>query len=125
MASLSCLFHPHHVRLRDKTSYQPLLPTPDDIYYAVERRPSHKGLFVPKFDVSENSQAFFLTGEFPGIVNKKQVTVEWLEEELLIVRARTDPLDLEMNWKIGRSTEQTRGDVQGKLPQINVRQCAS
>lgn len=57
----------------------------DDPYYGIDRSPSHKGVSVPRFDVREGPDAFYLDGELPGLI------FEYLENETLIVRGTIRP----------------------------------
>ncbi len=56
-----------------------------DPYYEYDRMPSHKGS-SPRFNVTETKKEFLLDGEIPGVTEKKSITVEWLQNQVLIVR---------------------------------------
>ncbi|CZR69608.1 uncharacterized protein PAC_19508 [Phialocephala subalpina] len=73
MATINCLFHPHHISLgKTHTSIHMLHQHIDDPYYGLDRRPSHEGVSVPKFDRS----------------------CEFIENQTLVVRGAIEPKNL-------------------------------
>jgi HSP20 family molecular chaperone IbpA len=66
-----------------------------DPYYEVDRDRPHKGVGRPAFNVSETEAAFLLDGEVPGVYNKAQITVEWLQNQVLTIRGVIEPSDTE------------------------------
>ena len=51
MATVSCVFHPHHVSLIDTHSFHAKLQYVGDSYYNIDGLSSHKHVLTPKFDV--------------------------------------------------------------------------
>jgi len=100
MATLNCIFHPHHVSLMDQPyTFQSLFHSFEDRvdpYYEIDGVRSHKRLGRPRFNVSETETAFLLDGELPGVTNKDQITVEWLQNQVLIIKGIVKPADTEM-----------------------------
>ena len=99
MATLNCILHPHHVSLMNQPyTFQSLFHSFEDRvdpYYEIEGGRSHKRLGRPPFNVSETETAFLLDGEVPGITHKNQITVEWLQNQVLIIRGIIKPADTE------------------------------
>ena len=92
MATLKCLLHPHHVSMgKHYTSIQTLHQHIDDPYYGLDKRPSHAGVSVPRFDVHEDENAFYLDGEVPGISSAGEIFTEFLDNRTLIVRGIVKP----------------------------------
>jgi len=90
MATLNCILHPHHTSLiRQPYTIQSLLHSYADHidpYYEFDRIPSHKGVSVPRFNVTETKSEYHLAGEIPGVTDKSSITVEWLLNQVLIIR---------------------------------------
>lgn len=63
----------------------------DDPYYGLDGLPSHEGVSVPKFDVREAADTFYLDGELPGLTQLKDVVCEFIENQTLIVRGSITP----------------------------------
>lgn len=99
MATLNRIFHPHHVSLMDHPfTFQSLFHSFEDRvdpYYEIDGLRSSKHLGRPRFNVSETETAFILDGEFPGVTDKNQITVEWLQNQVLIIRGTVKPADTE------------------------------
>jgi HSP20 family molecular chaperone IbpA len=66
-----------------------------DPYYEYDAAPSHKGLSRPRFNVTETETAYLLDGEFPSVSDKSKITVEWLQNQVLIIRGIISPADTE------------------------------
>lgn len=66
-----------------------------DPYFEVDGGRSHKFLGRPRFNVSETETAFILDGEVPGVEDKNQITVEWLQNQVLIIKGTIKPADTE------------------------------
>ncbi|KAF8851845.1 hypothetical protein BDZ45DRAFT_678817 [Acephala macrosclerotiorum] len=96
MSTINCLLHPHHVTLgKTHTSIHMLHQHIDDPYYGLDHRPSHEGVSVPKFDVREGADAFYLDGELPGLTHLSEVVCEFIDNQTLIVRGSIKPRLLE------------------------------
>jgi HSP20 family molecular chaperone IbpA len=99
MATLHCILHPHHVSLlRNPTSLQSLMHSFQDRvdpYHEIDGARSHKGLGAPRLNVCETENAYLLDGEFPGVSDNSQITVEWLQNQVLIIRGTITPADTE------------------------------
>jgi HSP20 family molecular chaperone IbpA len=99
MATLNCILHPHHVSLiKHPFTAQSLFHSFEDRidpYYGIDDGRSHKHLGCPRFNVSETEKAFILDGELPGVTDKKQISVEWLQNQVLIIRGIIKPADTE------------------------------
>jgi HSP20 family molecular chaperone IbpA len=99
MATLNCILHPHHVSLMRTPFTLPSLfhsfEDRVDPYYEYDSARSHKGLGRPRFNVIETESAYLLDGEFPGIGDKTSITVEWLQNQVLIIRGIISPADTE------------------------------
>ena len=67
-----------------------------DPYYEYDRVPSHKGLQRPRFNVTETETTYLIDGEFPGVSDKSKISVEWLQNQVLIIRGFISPADTEM-----------------------------
>ncbi|KAE8441113.1 hypothetical protein EG329_005855 [Mollisiaceae sp. DMI_Dod_QoI] len=92
MATINCLLHPHHVSLGKKyTSLHMLHQRIDDPYYSLDGRPSHEGVAVPRFDVREGSDAFYLDGDLPGLTHLSDIFCEFIDNQVLIVRGVIKP----------------------------------
>jgi len=64
----------------------------------------------PRFNVSETKEAFLLDGELPGVTDSKQITVEWFQSQVLIIRGITKPSDAES------MKDPFQGDLANDLP---------
>ena len=99
MTALNCILHPHHVSLVNKPfNLQSLFHSFEDRvdpYYGIDGGRSHKSLYSPRFNVCETETAYVLDGELPGVEDKKQITVEWLMNQILIIRGMIKPADTE------------------------------
>src|SRR5277367_2417265 len=99
MATLNCILHPHHVSLTHTPfTLQSLFHSFQDRvdpYYEIDGSSSHKGLGIPRFNVTETKTAYILDGEFPGVGDKSKVAVEWLQNQVLIIRSTSSPADTE------------------------------
>ena len=73
------------------TSIQTLYQHNDDPYYGLDKRPSHSGVAVPRFDVREDEDAFYLDGEIPGVSNTEDIFTETIDNITLIVRGSVKP----------------------------------
>jgi HSP20 family molecular chaperone IbpA len=92
MATLNCLLHPHHVSMgKHYTSIQTLHQHIEDPYYGLDKRPSHAGVSVPRFDVREDENAFYLDGEVPGVSDAGTIFTEFLDNLTLIIRGSVKP----------------------------------
>lgn len=58
----------------------------------------HEDVFSPCFDVRESDTAFFLEGEFPGVVRKEDITIEKLGTRTLLVEANVTRFNVEAEW---------------------------
>ncbi|RFU31268.1 hypothetical protein B7463_g5076, partial [Scytalidium lignicola] len=96
MSTLSCILHPHHVSLLPHSSFSESLHQQFrnrvDPYYEYDGIESHRGVGRPRFDVIETEDRYLLDGELPGVEKKSQVTVEWLQNQVLIIRAVVTPV---------------------------------
>jgi HSP20 family molecular chaperone IbpA len=99
MATLNCILHPHHVSLmRTPFSLHSMAHSfadRVDPYYEYDHMPSHKGLHRPRFNVTEIETAYLIDGEFPGVSDKSKISVEWLQNQVLMVRGFIGPADTE------------------------------
>jgi HSP20 family molecular chaperone IbpA len=99
MATLNCILHPHHVSLTHTPfTLQSLFHSFQDRvdpYYEFDGGSSHKGVAAPRFNVTETETAYILDGEFPGVGDKSKVIVEWLQNQVLIIRGTISPADTE------------------------------
>jgi HSP20 family molecular chaperone IbpA len=99
MTTLNCILHPHHVSLmRTPLTFHSLFHSSEDRidpYYEYDRMPSHKGLHRPRFNVTETETAYLINGEFPGVSDKSKISVEWLQNQVLIIRGFISPADTE------------------------------
>lgn len=89
----------HHVSLlRNNFTLQSLFHSfadREDPYYEIDGQGSLKGINSPRFNISETETAYLLNGEFAGLANKNQIVVEWLQNQLLIIRGSIGPGDTE------------------------------
>jgi HSP20 family molecular chaperone IbpA len=99
MATLNCILHPHHVSLmRTPFTLHSLFHSFEDRidpYYEYDRMPSHKGLHRPRFNVTETETEYLIDGEFPGVSDKSNISVEWLQNQVLIIGGFINPADTE------------------------------
>jgi HSP20 family protein len=86
MATLKCLFHPHHISLLDTHSFRSRLNNIGDPYHNIDGLQSHRHLLAPKFDIFESETSYILVGELPGVKAKAEITYEWLEDQTLFIR---------------------------------------
>lgn len=116
MATLNCILHPHHVSLaRNPWTVQSLFHSFEDRidpYYSIDGSSSHKGLGRPRFNVTETETSYILDGEFPGIRDKNQISVEWLLNQVLIIRGTVGPADTET------ATDPFEKGLQNDLPAV-------
>src|SRR5271167_3600848 len=99
MATLNCILHPHHVSLIKTPftlqSFTHSFGDRVDPYYEYDAASSHRGLGRPRFNVTETETAYLLDGEFPGVEDKSHIAVEWLQNQVLIIRGMISPADTE------------------------------
>jgi hypothetical protein len=57
-----------------------------DLYYGLDKRPSHHGVSVPRFDVREDENGFYLDGEAPSLNNVDEMFTEAIDSLTLIIR---------------------------------------
>lgn len=92
MDSINCLLHPHHVSLgKNYTSIHMLHQHIDDPYYGLDRHAPHKGVSVPRFDIRERADAFYLEGELPGLTSLNNIVCEFIGNQTLIIRGAIKP----------------------------------
>jgi HSP20 family molecular chaperone IbpA len=98
-ASLNHILYPHHVSLlRSPFALQSLFHAfadRIDPYYEYDRMPSTKGVWSPRFNVTETQASFILDGELPGVTEKKSIRVMWLQNQVLIISGEIPPSDTE------------------------------
>jgi HSP20 family molecular chaperone IbpA len=63
----------------------------EDPYYGLDKRPSHHGVAVPRFDVREDEDAFYLDGEVPGVTSAGAILTEAIDGTTLIIRGKIEP----------------------------------
>lgn len=51
--------------------------------------PTHR-TFSPNFDVHETDNSYILEGEFPGLQNKEELHLEFMDQRTLLVRGRVE-----------------------------------
>jgi HSP20 family molecular chaperone IbpA len=89
------ILHPHHVFLpKSPHNFSSLLHQWQDRispYSDVDSRHSLRDVIAPRFDVWETEFAYLLDGEVPGIGDRSQISVEWLENQTLYVRGVIKP----------------------------------
>lgn len=73
------------------TSIQTLHQHVEDPYYGLDKRPSHHGVSVPRFDVREDENAFYLDGEVPGVTDVGTIFTEAIDGVTLIIRGKVEP----------------------------------
>lgn len=99
MPPFSQMLHPHHVSLlKNNFNLQSLFHSfadREDPYYEIDGQGPLKGINSPRFNISETETAYLLNGEFAGLADKKQIIVEWLQNQLLIIRGSIGPGDTE------------------------------
>jgi hypothetical protein len=76
----------------EEAPYPPILV---DSYHEADGSRSHKCRGRPHFNISETEASFLMVGEVPGVEDKNQVTVEWLQEQVLIISGIIKPADSE------------------------------
>lgn len=76
-------FHPASdlFRLLDEASSLSTVPTSSS---------SIRRTFSPCFDVHETENSYILEGEFPGLQNKDELHLEFMDQRTLLVRGRTE-----------------------------------
>jgi len=98
MATLNSILHPHHVSLVKPPftlhSLTHSFGDRVDPYYEYDAIRPLKGLSRPRFNVTETETAYLLDGEFPG-VEKSKITIEWLQNQVLIIQGIISPADTE------------------------------
>jgi HSP20 family molecular chaperone IbpA len=72
----------------------------EDPYYGLDKQPSHKGVAIPKFDVREDANAFYLDGDVPGVSEPSQIFTEVIDSLTLIIRGTVKPKEGSENAKI-------------------------
>jgi len=92
MATLNCVLHPHHVNMgKHHTSIHTLHQHVEDPYYGLDKKPSHKDVSVPRFDVREDENAFYLDGDIPDISTPGELFTEVIDGITLIIRGSVKP----------------------------------
>jgi len=109
--TIQSLVHPLHSNLAD-ISGNPMHiigQLINDPYYTSHalrlfdgtRRDNHSNLSVaPDFDVRESEDYFFLEGELAGIASSKDVSIQWVGRQILLVNATVNEVDVEAEWGI-------------------------
>jgi len=99
MSTLSHILHPYHVSLLPHTSFSEAIHQPfhhrSDPYYEYDGMEARRGVGRPKFNVIEMEDRYLLDGELPGVEKKNQLTIEWLQNQVLIIKGVVNPV----NWK--------------------------
>jgi HSP20 family protein len=70
----------------------------EDPYFDKNSHHRHEDIYSPKFDVRESDSAFFLEGEFPGVMRKEDLTIEKLGPRTLLVEANVTRFDVRAEW---------------------------
>jgi len=101
MISFSSLVHPHHVSLLAHPSKIQLLKQQlgDRIgpHFDIDHGESHRGLIAPLFNVCEVKNAYILDGELPGVADKLHIAVEWVDNQVLLVRGVIPPAEVDVD----------------------------
>jgi len=100
MSDPSLTMHPQHTILADgSNSVRSMMH-----FY---EKPTHSSLAhdapdfmanLPRFDVRETTDAYFLEGEFPGIQSKDDLVLEWSSDWTLTVSANIQRLSPATEW---------------------------
>ena len=61
---------------------------------------SHSSPHTPCFDISETDNAYFLDGDFPGVVDKADISLKWTGKRTLVIEADVPKLDYEAMWDV-------------------------
>jgi len=62
----------------------------DPFFVPNEASSKKQGMFIPKFDVHENPEAFVLEGEVPGISDKNALDIHFTDQQTLVVHGRIE-----------------------------------
>jgi HSP20 family molecular chaperone IbpA len=62
-----------------------------DPYSEVDGAHIHSSVNSPRFNVSETETSYLLDGEFPGLADKRAISVEWTNNQVLIIRGTISP----------------------------------
>jgi HSP20 family molecular chaperone IbpA len=120
MAAINCILHPHHVSLTKHpytlSSVLNQFQDQADPYYEVDGNRSHKGLIALKFDVCETEFAYLLYGEVPGVKDKQQISVEWLQSQTLFVRGSIKPEDTASESEIPKNATTNLAPLESMSP---------
>jgi HSP20 family molecular chaperone IbpA len=119
MASLNCILHPHHVTLMDHPhNFQSFRRHFDDPYYIHESVDghSHRGVVAPKFDVYGGQTAYLLNGELPGVADRKEIRINWLTNQTLVVQGYMRP-EIQPDWENGLGVSVENGTIPSKVAQ--------
>jgi len=82
---------------------RPLTSHLDDPFFDGTKDPTrtgahHHDVVAPRFDVEEADDAYFLQGEFPGVADKNEITLERCGPRTLAVMAHVPKFDLRTEW---------------------------
>ncbi len=75
-----------------------IVRTIEDPYFHIPSHHHHDVVFSPSFDVRESDSAFFLEGEFPGVVRKENIKIEKLGPRTLLVESNMARFDVDAEW---------------------------
>jgi len=107
--TIQSIVHPLHSNLADGTPMHIIGQLINDPWYTSHalrfldgtRRDNHSDLSVaPDFDVRESEDYFFLEGELAGIASSKDLTIQWVGRQILLINATINELDMEAEWGI-------------------------
>ncbi|KAI5815683.1 HSP20-like chaperone [Pyronema omphalodes] len=56
-------------------------------------RPTTRSAFSPNFDVHETKDSYVLEGEFPGVSDKKNISIEFTDDKTLVVQGRQKKIE--------------------------------
>jgi HSP20 family molecular chaperone IbpA len=93
MSYFETSLHPDHASLlSNQHSLRSLLHQYQDRidpYYEIDGTHICSSVNSPRFNISETETSYILDGEFPGLADKNAISVEWMQNQVLIIGGNT------------------------------------
>jgi HSP20 family protein len=111
---LNDLLHLHTAPNNNSRSVHKIIQQLSDCSNVIYPSPHQSGLNYPRFNIYETPNSYMLAGEFPGVSEKNELIVEWLANNILIVRGTV--LDCEME----RTIDETEAAIGVNAVRVNM-----
>ena len=98
MSSINSECHPVHLTLPSYHSSISIQPYYDAAQAIARNGQWHPDIATSHFDVHESELAYFLEGEFPGIADKSEITLEQVGPQTLMIKTKLAKFDVGSEW---------------------------